>query len=80
MAGSASIMSVMWNGGVDRRVGCEVDTHGSGMSGSGSSGSNAVISMRPRIRAADGGPRGRFAVRAPAVTADPSHSHPWHDS
>ena len=44
-AGSAAIMSVMWYGGPDRRLGVSVDAHGSGGPGSGAVGSKAASAV-----------------------------------
>ena len=42
MAGSAAIISVMWNGAVPRRLGISVEAHGSGGPGSGAVGSKSM--------------------------------------
>jgi hypothetical protein len=73
-------MSVMWNGGVDRRVGCEVDTHGSGHVGQRQLGVERGHLHAPEDTGRRWRSARRFAVRAPAAPADPSRSHPWHDS
>ncbi len=43
--GSASIISVMWNGGPVRALGRSVEAHGSGAPGNGAVGSKAVVSI-----------------------------------